>query len=227
MARAKKLTRAEQKALRPIQILDAAFDEFVAHGFSATRLEDIADRIGVTKGTIYVYFPTKEDLFSAMIRHISVPLEDLLRETGALQGSHAERLRSFLLLAYDGIAQDRRSRELLRFVIAEGSRFRQLIDDHFAEVIEPLLRHTQLILDEGMMAGEFRKSPAANADIIVAPILSLMMDRLIHCDRRVVDLPSYVEGHLDLVFSSISLPAALGDQGSTGSPLDSRPHRGS
>ncbi|MBX9468831.1 TetR/AcrR family transcriptional regulator [Rhizobium rhizophilum] len=211
MAKKTKLTRAEQKALRPIQILDAAFDEFVAHGFSATRVEDIADRIGVTKGTIYVYFPTKEDLFSAMIRHISLPLEDLLREAGGLQGSHAERLRSFLLLAYGGIAQDRRSRELLRFVISEGSRFRQLIDAHFAEVIEPLLSRTQMILDEGVMAGEFRKSPAANADIIVAPILSLMMDQLIHGDRRIVDLSAYVEGHLDLVFSGISVPKALGD----------------
>jgi AcrR family transcriptional regulator len=213
MAKAKKLTRAEQKALRPIQILDAAFEEFVAHGFSATRLEDIADRTGVTKGTIYVYFPTKEDLFSAMIRHISVPLEDLLREAVALHGSHAERLRSFLLLAYDGIAQDRRSRELLRFVISEGSRFRQLINDHFADVVEPLLKRTQLILDEGMMAGEFRKSPAANADIIVAPILSLMMDQLIHGDRRIVDLSTYVEGHLDLVLSGISVAKAHGDPG--------------
>ena len=211
MTKTGKLTRAEQKALRPLQILDAAFDAFVENGFSATRLEDIADRIGITKGTIYVYFPTKEDLFSAMIRHISVPLEDLRRDAGALHGSHAERLRSFLLLAYEGVAQDKRTRELLRFVIAEGARFRALIDAHFAEVIEPLLARTQHILDEGIIAGEFRKSPAANADIIVAPVLSLMMDFLIHDNARKIDVQSYAEAHLDLVFNSISQPNALVD----------------
>ena len=57
----KKLTRAQQKALRPLQILDAAFEEFVKQGYSATRLEDVAERVGVTKGTIYVYFETKEN----------------------------------------------------------------------------------------------------------------------------------------------------------------------
>jgi AcrR family transcriptional regulator len=218
MAKTRKLTRAEQKALRPIQILDAAFEEFVARGFSATRLEDIADRVGVTKGTIYVYFPTKEDLFAATIRHISVPLETLLRDSGELQGSHAERLRSLLLLTYDGVAQDRRTRELLRFVIAEGMRFRALIDAHFAEVIEPLLIRTQLILDEGIAAGEFRQSPAANAEIIVAPILSLMMDFLIHGDARSVDIASYAEAHLDLVFNSISSPRARLDPEFSDSP---------
>ena len=59
----KRLTRAEQKALRPTQILEAAFQEFVEHGFTAARVEDIAERVGVTKGTVYVYFPTKEELF--------------------------------------------------------------------------------------------------------------------------------------------------------------------
>lgn len=89
-------------------------------------------------------------------------------------------------------------------MIAEGSRFRDVIDAHFAEVIEPLIQRTQLILDEGIVAGEFRKAPAANADIVVSPILSLMMDSLIHDSKRRVDLEAYMEAHLDLVFNSLS-----------------------
>ncbi|MBO3760838.1 TetR/AcrR family transcriptional regulator [Ciceribacter sp. L1K23] len=204
MIKARKLTRAEQKALRPIQILDAAFEEFVANGFSATRVEDIADRIGVTKGTIYVYFPTKEDLFSAMIRHVSVPIEDLLRETDGLSGSFADQLRSFFQIAYEKVTQDRRAKELLRFVVAEGTRFPEVIDAHHAELIEPLIGRTQQILDEGIAAGEFRSSPTVNADIIVAPILTLMIDLLIFDSRRTVDLPAYMEAHLDLVLKGIS-----------------------
>lgn len=101
MAAQKKITRAEQKALRPIQILDAAFEEFVRCGFAGTRVEDIADRVGVTKGTVYVYFETKEKLFEAMINHFSVPFQELLGITEGLSGSATDRLLSILGLLYD------------------------------------------------------------------------------------------------------------------------------
>ncbi|WP_312620524.1 TetR/AcrR family transcriptional regulator, partial [Agrobacterium pusense] len=71
-----KLSRAEQKIQRPLQILDAAFEEFTKRGFTATRVEDIADRVGVTKGTVYVYFETKEALFAAMIEHVGRPFQE-------------------------------------------------------------------------------------------------------------------------------------------------------
>ena len=198
------LSRKEQKALRPFQILHAAFEEFVANGFTATRVEDIADRVGVTKRTIYVYFPTKEHLFSEMIAHISGPLVTLLAQTGALSGTCAERLKAFLLLAYEKVTEDRKSRELLRFVIAEGARFPHVIDAHHAELIEPLRAHTQHLLDEGVRTGEFRDAASAQADIVVAPILTLMMDMLIFDARRDMDVKAHIGAHLDMVFNGIS-----------------------
>ncbi|NKN35929.1 TetR/AcrR family transcriptional regulator [Agrobacterium sp. a22-2] len=205
MARSKKLTRAEQKALRPIQILDAAFEEFVANGYAATRVEDIADRIGVTKGTIYVYFPTKEDLFSAMINHISVPLEELLRDSGELKGTCAERLRALLLLFYEKVSDDRHTRELIRFVISEGSRFPQVIEAHHDELIDPLFGLTQSLLDEGIANGEFRNAPAALAPVVAAPIIAMMVERLLLVRRRDHDLPSYIKAHLDLVMNGLAV----------------------
>ncbi|MCM2474658.1 TetR/AcrR family transcriptional regulator [Rhizobium sp. CG5] len=205
MARPKKLSRAEQKALRPIQILDAAFEEFVANGFTATRVEDIADRIGVTKGTIYVYFPTKDELFSAMIDHISIPLEELLRDSGELTGTCAERLRALLLLFYERISDDRHTRELVRFVISEGSRFPHVIEAHHEELIEPLFALTQSLLDEGIANGEFRNAPAALAPVIVAPIIAMTIEVLLFGKRRDPDLPSYVRAHLDLVMNGLAV----------------------
>lgn len=200
----RKLTRAEQKALRPTQILDAAFEEFVARGFVAARVEDIADRIGVTKGTIYLYFPTKEDLFSAMIAHISTPLEKLLQDSGDLRGSCVDRLRALVLLAYERVSDDRYTRELLRFVISEGGRFPQVVAAHNDELIEPLLARTQALLDEGVATGEFRAAPAALAPVIVAPIIAMMIDTLIFGRHRYEDLPSFIEGHIDLVMNGIA-----------------------
>ncbi len=201
--RKKKLTRAEQKALRPVQILDAAFEEFVAKGFVATRVEDIADRIGVTKGTIYLYFPTKEELFSAMVAHISTPLEELLREAGGLQGTCKQRLESLLLLCYERISEDRRTRELIRFAISEGTRFPQLIKGHRSELIHPLLRRVQELLDEGIAAGEFRDGPAALARVIAAPVIAMMIEALIFGGGSDVEPRQYIAAHLDLVMNGL------------------------
>lgn len=203
MTNAQKLTRAEQKARRPVQILDAAFEEFVERGYVATRVEDIADRVGVTKGTIYVYFTTKEELFAAMIRHISTPFEDILARAVRHGGNCADRLRSLIETSYEEITENRRTRELLRFVIAEGSRFPQFVDQHHQEFIDPLIQHTQEILDEGVRRQEFRAGPAALADMVVAPMVSMMMRKLIFDERRVLDKPSYITAHLDLVFNAL------------------------
>lgn len=201
----KKLTRAEQKALRPVQILDAAFEEFKENGFTATRVEDIASRIGMTKGTIYVYFPTKEELFSAMIKHISLSFEIVLAEANDLQGSCADKLRSLILLLYKCVLNDLRTRELLRFVVSEGSRFPHVIDTHYKNLVEPIFAHTQALIDEGVRCGEFRNAPAGRASLIVAPVLSMTIETLIFESRRDLDLPGYIDAHLDLVLNGLAL----------------------
>ncbi|TCU20396.1 TetR/AcrR family transcriptional regulator [Rhizobium sullae] len=199
----KKLTRAEQKARRPAQILDAAFEEFVERGYVATRVEDIAERVGVTKGTIYVYFETKEQLFEAMIRHISVPFEDLLASAHELSGTCSERLVSLIVLLYDRIVENRRLRELMRFVIAEGSRFPQVVDRHHEEFIDPLNAHLQSLIDEGVKHGEFRPAPAAFADAVAAPAIAMLVFKLIFADRRILDKTTYLEAHVDLILHGL------------------------
>ncbi|KXG87172.1 TetR/AcrR family transcriptional regulator [Agrobacterium bohemicum] len=198
-----RLTRAEQKALRPTQILEAAFEEFVLHGFTAARVEDIADRVGVTKGTVYVYFSTKEELFAAMIQHAASPLERFLKECKNIQGNCVERLRSLILLAYNEMSGDKRLRELLRFVVSEGTRFPDVVDKHYSDFIEPLIIHTQDILDEGIKAGEFATGPRASARVIIGPIVAMIVEMIIHGDRRDLNVDTYVAAHVDLVISSL------------------------
>jgi len=199
----KKLSRAEQKARRPTQILDAAFEEFTERGYVATRVEDIANRIGVTKGTIYVYFETKEQLFEAMIRHISVPFEDLLASAHELKGTAAARLERLIELVYNRIVEDRQLRELMKFVIAEGSRFPQIVDRHHEAFIDPLDRHVQSLIDEGVKHGEFRPMPAAFAEAVVSPAIGFLVFKLIFDDRRTLDKTTYLKAHLDLVFNGL------------------------
>ncbi|WP_377298015.1 TetR/AcrR family transcriptional regulator [Rhizobium sp. SGZ-381] len=201
----RKLNRAEQKALRPIQILDAAFEEFIAHGYGMTRVEDIAERIGVTKGTIYVYFPTKENLFSAMIAHIATPLEELLRGVGDLSGNCAERLEALLLMSYEKVLKNRHTRELIRLVVSEGSRFPEIIKRHQEELIDPLFNHVQALLDEGIAAGEFRAGPAALASVIVGPVIALVVDHLVFGETPQEECDAYIRAHLDLITRGLAV----------------------
>lgn len=199
----KKLTRAEQKARRPVEILDAAFEEFVESGYVATRVEDIASRVGVTKGTVYVYFETKEQLFEAMIGHISEPLEGLLASASALKGTATERLQKTIELIYDLVVRDRRLRELMRFIIAEGSRFPQIVDRHHEAFIDPLDWQMQSLIDDGVRLGEFRSAPAAFSDAVVAPAITFLFFKLLFDERRPLDRDAYVKAHVDLVLHGL------------------------
>ncbi len=198
-----KITRAEQKLRRPKQILEAAFEEFVEHGYVAARVEDIAERVGVTKGTIYVYFETKEVLFSAMIRNIALAFEDILANGKKLEGNCKTRLRNLITLLYDEFLASRRLRELLRFVIAEGSRFPHVIDENHRQFFEPLINFMQSIIDEGVAKGEFKAGPGAVADIAMSPLMMAMVQRLIFDDRREFDRDASIEAHLDMVLNGL------------------------
>lgn len=205
MAVTMKLTRAEQKALRPMQILDAAFEEFVRSGFAGTRVEDIADRVGVTKGTVYVYFETKEKLFEAMINHFSVPFQALLARADGLDGTSIDRLTSILGLLYDQIAEDRMTRELLRLVISEGHRFPDLVDRHHDQFIAPVITQIEALLRDGMASGEFRQMPVEFSDMVVAPIMATTMLRLIFDGRRVStpNREAFMRAYFDLLLNGL------------------------
>lgn len=204
MANTKRLTRAQQKALRPLQILEAAFEEFVRNGYAATKVEDVADRVGVTKGTVYFYFETKEKLFEGLIRHIAAPFKDVLKRADELTGTPAERLQQFLELLYDQIVEDRKTRELLRFVISEGARFPDLIDRQHQEFIDPITAKIQSILDEGVVSKEFRQRSAVFADVTVAPMLAMATIRLMFDDRQPMDRNAFRDEHLKLVLEGLT-----------------------
>lgn len=201
---AKKTSRAEQKARRPLEILESAFEEFTANGYAATRVEDVAARLGITKGTVYLYFPTKDALFEAMIRHMSTPFTDILASVDTLEGSYSDRLRALLLLAHEKIADDRKTRELLRLTLAEGARFPNIVDRHFDEFIAPLLGAVRSLVDQGVSAGEFRGGAAASVpDVVTSSVLHVAVMRLMFADRRPIDGTAFIAAHLDIVLNGL------------------------
>lgn len=203
MPNLRKLTRAEQKAQRPLQILEAAFEEFVKKGYAASRVEDIAERIGVTKGTIYVYFETKEKLFESTVEFISAPFQETLRDYPRGTGDPVEELRAFLEFLFDRLVDDRKMRELFRLVVAEGPKFPELIDRHHDVFIEPVILRIDEILEEGVAKGRFRAKLAELAKVVMSPLAGTLVFRLIFDDRRALDKRTILNTHLELILHGL------------------------
>jgi len=207
--------RARRKAERPGEILEAAFEEFVKSGYGATRLEDVAARAGVTKGTIYFYFDSKERVFDEMVRYKSQSFFPAFQSyASGLQGTCTERLQSLIVFVYKQIAADRSSRETLRFLIAEGSRFPDLVDRHYDEFIRPMLERFEELIADGIAAGELRSTPAtAFAELVVSPGLLLSLWSLLFGSRREIDIEAFTEASIDLLMHGISRSASQPDRG--------------
>ncbi|WP_224702300.1 TetR/AcrR family transcriptional regulator [Devosia aquimaris] len=192
-------SRAAAKQARPREILEAAFEEFSLRGYAATRLDDIAARVGVTKGTIYVYFENKETLFETMVVELSTPEHDTTPYLAELETSAASALEHLLRNVYAEALSDRYSREILRLLIAEKNTFQSLsrrFKDNFAG---PVFGSLQQILQKGSETGEFAPQ-AASIDpfFILSPFLGyFVLDLVLPEDSPEAD--SFLGTHIEMV----------------------------
>lgn len=165
-----------RKEARPAEILGAALECFAEHGFAATRLEDVARRAGVTKGTLYLYFPNKEELFKAVVRQTLVPN---IERAGALVNAAepAPLLLEKLLRALAELALSPAS-AIPKIVIAEAGNFPDLARFYREQVVERGLAIFRRVLSTGIERGEFRPVDIDNAArCLVAPLLLAMLWR--------------------------------------------------
>jgi AcrR family transcriptional regulator len=202
---AKSETRRRRKAERPQEILEAAFAEFSRNGYATTTLEQIAERAGVTKGTIYVYFENKEHLFISMVHEFTKAAHDTVHgmfETH--EGSTAELLRAQFSFIYQHIVEDKRRREVVRMLIAEAPRFPALADRYHEEILKPCLEMLRLAIQRGIDRGEIRNTSIINSpQVVIAPIALVDLWMMMFEDRQPLDLKAYFEAHLDTVLNGL------------------------
>jgi AcrR family transcriptional regulator len=192
----------QRKALRNEQILAAAFDVFAAHGYAETRLDEVAKRAGVAKGTIYLYFKNKEQLFRAVARSLIQKRFDAL--VGTFRGTAPELLRELLSRMYSQIVRNDRARSIVRLLLAESGKFPRLSEIYHREIIAPGIKAVRQVLKRGIASGEFRKTSAVEfPQILVAPGILAIVWKLLHGDRHRLDLNAYLQAHLDFVLCSV------------------------
>ena len=197
--------RRRRKAERPQEILQAAFVEFSRNGYATTTLEAIAERAGVTKGTIYVYFENKEHLFISMVRDVTKATLDTVHDMFASHdGPTADLLRAQFSFIYQHIVEDRRRREVVRMLIAEASRFPELADRYHEEILRPCLDMLRQAIQRGIDRGEFRNSAIVDSpQVVIAPIALVDLWMMMFDERQPLDLKAYFNAHLDLVLNGL------------------------
>jgi TetR/AcrR family transcriptional regulator len=168
--------RERRKEARPGELLDAALDLFVEKGFAATRSEEVAARAGVSKGTLFLYFPTKEELFKAVVReNISGRFAEFQQEFEAFEGSTADMVRYGMRAWWERIGATRAS-GITKLMISEARNFPELAAFYQQEVIRPGTQLMRRILQRGVERGEFRPLDLDYAVFsMVAPMVFLIM----------------------------------------------------
>lgn len=167
---------ARRKQARPGELLAAALDLFVDKGFAATRVEEVARRAGVSKGTLFLYFASKEELFKAVVReNISGRFPQWSTVIDTFPGSTADLLRG-AMLAWWATVGDTKASGISKLMMSEASNFPELALFYQHEVIEPGNALVQRILQRGVQRGEFRPMDMRyGVHIVLAPMLFLVM----------------------------------------------------
>jgi AcrR family transcriptional regulator len=194
--------RESQQAERRQAILAAALEEFASCGFAATRIDDIAKRAGVAKGTIYLYFRDKESLFQELVRSMLGPVVDGI-ETAPVAAIPARAIAEKIADIFVREIFATRRKDIIRLVITEGARFPKLAEFYYHEVIERVIRVMRGVLERAVDRGELRSDALARfPQLLVAPALVAivwngMFERLAPLDVR-----ELMRAHIDLIFGA-------------------------
>jgi AcrR family transcriptional regulator len=193
--------RAERAAERRGAIIEAAMDEFIARGFAATRLDDVAKRAGVAKGTIYLHFKDKESMFEELIRTAIVPMINRLWGTPPQPGASVrDMVEGFAKIFIEEVATTRRG-DLVRLIVAEGPRFPEVADFYYREVVSRGLGGMRALIELGIARGEIKqKNLARFPQIMVAPALIAVIWQSLFSRHAPLDALEMFRVHLDLIF---------------------------
>ena len=177
-ARGTTSSRQRRKQARPQELLDAALELFVERGFAATRAEDVAARAGVSKGTLYLYYPSKEELLKEVIRHNVI---NQIAEGGEIirrfEGSSPDLLALVLRLWWERIG-DTRASGIIKLMTSEVRNFPEVAQFYVDEVVAPSNQMLGQVIQRGIERGEFRAVDVpGSVHALIGPLVFLVLNK--------------------------------------------------
>ncbi len=201
--------RARRKEARPAEILAAALDIFAARGFAAAKLDEVAAKAGVSKGTLYLYYRNKEALFEAVVREKLGPeIDRMERMVEGYSGSPSDLL-AMIFTQVATLVSRKEIAAIPKMVIAESGNFPDLAQFYFDNVIKRGTSILGRVIGRGVETGEFRVVDVPQAvKVLMAPILFLAQWRTafeIHDDAP-LDVKAFSRAHVDLALAALRRP---------------------
>ena len=207
--------RRRRKEARPAELLEAALALFVEKGFAATKSEEVARAAGVSKGTLYLYFPSKEELLKAVIQHfLANEIAAGAQEAAALEGPTPEMMEQLLVSWWTRIYEGPAS-GVFKLVVTEVRNFPEIAEFWNERVVEPGNGLVRQLLERGVARGEF--SPLPHLDAAVHSILMPMILLCIHkhslgacgvAEELAKDAVGFLREHLRIVFKGLEVREA-------------------
>ena len=197
--------RRTEKVQRRQQILNAAFEEFASNGYAATRLDDVAKRAEIAKGTIFLHFENKRVLFRAVLRGCIRPVFSGFREfLQGFSGTAEALLRDLMSRQYADVVRNKRATALLRLLIAESGKFPKLAQMYYREIIDPGRSAFGLVIERGIASGEFQATEIRNfPQILAAPTVLAVVWGLVLGESHGLNLDAYQKAHVDFVLRGL------------------------
>ena len=199
-----------RKDARPQELLAAAMDLFVERGFASTRLEDVARRAGVSKGTLYLYFENKEELFKAVVRTSIVPvIGEAELSIAEFDGHSAELLKNVIHSWWQRLGATKAS-GIIKLVMAEAGNFPELAQFYQDEVITRGTRMISSLVERAIARGEFRPVDVTLAtQVLIAPMLMLITWKhsIGPCPRAQLEPQAFLDTFLDITLHGLTGPA--------------------
>ncbi len=203
--------RQRRKEARPQELLQAALELFVERGFAATRIEEVAQRAGVSKGTLYLYYPSKEELFKAVVRqNLSALIAEGEEAVRGYDGSSSDLLSYLLHTWWDRVGNTAVA-GIHKIILSEVRNFPELAQFYSDEVIIPADRLFSSCVQRGIDRGEFRAMPLHEVShALMAPLIFMALHRHSFGACPVhggvdVDPKLMLNTHLDLVLRGLQV----------------------
>ena len=192
-----------RKEDRPQEITEAAFAAFAEKGYAATRVEEVAKRAGVSKGLLYLYFKTKEELFKAVVRSVVMPRVDaLVNEVDSSQLTAEQFIRGPVLEFMKRLPGSPIS-VVIRLMISEAPKHPDLVDFYWDNVVNRGMGALQQLLERGVQSGEFRRTAVNDLpQLLVAPVMMSVVWGLVFA-RRSLDTDKLIETSFDMTLAYI------------------------
>ena len=195
---------------RPDEVLDAALRLFVRNGFAATKVEDIATDAGLSKGAVYRYFSSKEEIFESLVKRALAPIAERSSLIASTSGQDpALLLKAILTMIITKMAEPK-TVALPRLVLMEASKFPALAEAYRRQVIDKGLGALETIIQRGIDDGSFRPvSPKQAVRNIMGPILAnIILSQVFGLDDRPGISPEdQLESHFDILMNGLAAPA--------------------